>query len=144
MGKGLLTLNPFYSDRFLLDPIALGSLIVVIHAVLHMKNTILSKSHYLLYHIVPAMRPRWLITVDEDLKELKVPVRVGQAVDTTGQAGRPKQITGFQTRTTPVLLNYMDRAELATEEYLSVASVLEDFVILRKNPNYTEPGEDAK
>merc|ERR1740138_1178875 len=136
MGKGLMTINPFFSDRFLLDPIALGSLVVLAHAVLHLKNTILGRSHYLLFHIVPAMRPRWLVTLDEDLKELKVPVRVGQAVDVTGQAGRPKQITGFQTRTTPVLLNYTDRAELATEEYLPVASIMEDFVILRKNPNY--------
>merc|ERR1711972_1192392 len=102
---------------------------------------ILSKSHYLLFNIVPAMHPRWLITVDEDLKELKVPVRVGQAVDITGQAGRPK-ITGFQTRTTPVLLNYMDRAELATEEYLPVSTVLEDFVILKKNPNYVPEKTD--
>jgi len=139
MGKGLLTLNPCFSDRFLTDPIALGSLMVVCHAVLHLKSTILSKSHYLLFHIVPAMRPRWLVTVDEDLKEVKVPVRVGQAVDITGQAGRPKQITGFQTRTTPVLLNYMDRAELATEEYISCATVMEDFVILKKNPNYKVP-----
>ncbi|CAK0805157.1 unnamed protein product, partial [Prorocentrum cordatum] len=106
------------------------------HAILHLKSTILGKSHYLLFHIVPAMHPRWLITVDEDLKELKVPVRVGQSVDITGQAGRPKQITGFQTRTTPVLLNHTDRAELATEEYLPVATIMEDFVILRKNPNY--------
>merc|ERR1712151_993769 len=136
MGKGLLTLTPFYSDRFLLDPIALGSLSVLAHSVLHLKNTILSKSHYLLFHIVPAMRPRWLITVDEELKELKVPVRVGQAVDITGQAGKPKQITGFQTRTTPVLLNYGDRAELATDEYLPCSTVLEDFVILKKNPDY--------
>jgi len=136
MGKGLMTINPTFSDRFLVDPIAFGSLIVLAHSVLHLKNTILGKSHYLLFNIVPAMRPRWLVTLDEDLKEIKVPVRVGQAVDTTGQAGRPKQITGFQTRTTPVLLNYSDRAELATEEYLSVATVLEDFVILRKNPNY--------
>jgi len=136
MGKGLMTINPFFSDRFLMDPVALGSLIVVAHSVLHIKNTLLGKSHYLLFHIVPAMRPRWLITVDEDLKELKVPVRVGQAVDVTGLAGRPKQITGFQTRTTPVLLNFSDRAELATEEYLPVATVMEDFVILKKNPNY--------
>mmetsp|Transcript_55967 Transcript_55967/g.135029 ORF Transcript_55967/g.135029 Transcript_55967/m.135029 type:complete len:881 (-) Transcript_55967:136-2778(-) len=137
MGKGLLTINPAFSDRFLIDPVALGSLTVLAHAVLQLKNTILGKSHYLLFNIVPAMRPRWLITVDEDLKEIKVPVRVGQAVDVTGQAGRPKQITGFQTRTTPVLLNYMDRAELATEEYLPVTTVvMEDFVILRKNPNY--------
>jgi len=136
MGKGLMTINPLFSDRFLLDPIAFGSLSVLAHAILHLKSTILGKSHYLLFHIVPAMHPRWLITVDEDLKELKVPVRVGQAVDITGQAGRPKQITGFQTRTTPVLLNHTDRAELATEEYLPVATIMEDFVILRKNPNY--------
>jgi len=136
MGKGLMTINPLFSDRFLLDPIAFGSLAVLAHAILHLKSTILGKSHYLLFHIVPAMHPRWLITVDEDLKELKVPVRVGQSVDITGQAGRPKQITGFQTRTTPVLLNHTDRAELATEEYLPVATIMEDFVILRKNPNY--------
>merc|ERR1712066_806560 len=131
-----MTINPFFSDRFLMDPIALGSLAVLAHAVLQLKGTILGKSHYLLFNVVPAMRPRWLVTLDENLKEIKVPVRVGAAVDTTGQAGRPKQITGFQTRTTPVLLNYSDRAELATEEYLPVATVLEDFIILRKNPNY--------
>jgi|Transcript_83238 26S proteasome regulatory subunit N1 len=142
MGKGLLSINPLFSDRLLLDPIAFGSLIVTFHAVLHLKETILAKSHYLLFHIVPAMHPRWLVTVDEDLKEIKVPVRVGQAVDTTGQAGRPKQITGFQTRTTPVLLNHMDRAELATDEYLSVATILEDIVILKKNPDY-KPTEKA-
>jgi 26S proteasome regulatory subunit N1 len=136
MGKGLLSLNPIFSDRLLCDQCALGSLLVLMHAVLHLKNTILAKSHYLLFHVVPAMHPRWLITLDEDLKEIKVPVRVGQAVDTVGQAGRPRNITGFQTRTTPVLLNYGDRAELATEEYLSVATILEDVVILRKNPNY--------
>ncbi|CAJ1333122.1 unnamed protein product, partial [Effrenium voratum] len=138
MGKGLLTINPLFSDRFLVDPVAFGSLTVLAHSVLHLKNTILGKSHYLLYHVVPAMRPRWLITVDEDMNELKVPVRVGQAVDVTGMAGRPKQITGFQTRTTPVLLNFQDRAELATEEYLPVTpgTILEDFVILKKNPNY--------
>jgi len=136
MGKGLMTINPFFSDRLLLDPVAMGSLIVLLHGVLHMKDTILSKSHYMLFNIVPAMRPRWLVTLDEDLNEIKVAVRVGSAVDTTGQAGRPKQITGFQTRTTPVLLNNNDRAELATEEYLPMTSVMEDFVILRKNPNW--------
>merc|ERR1719420_418311 len=111
-------------------------MMVVMHAVLQLKHTILSKSHYLLFHVVQAMHPRWLVTLDEELNEIKVPVRVGAAVDVTGQAGRPKTITGFQTRTTPVLLNYLERAELATEEYLPLTSVLEDYVILRKNPNY--------
>ena len=48
-----------------------------------------------------------------------------QAVDVVGQAGKPKTITGFQTHTTPVLLAYGERAELATEEcILALVSVL--------------------
>jgi len=39
-----------------------------------------------------------------------------QAVDVVGQAGRPKTITGFQTSTTPVLLAYGERAELAVDD----------------------------
>jgi 26S proteasome regulatory subunit N1 len=40
------------------------------------------------------MYPRFLMTFDENLKPLPVSVRVGQAVDTIGQAGKPKTITG--------------------------------------------------
>lgn len=65
-------------------------------------------------------------------------MRVGQAVDTVGQAGRPKTITGFQTHSTPVLIGYGERAELATEEYLSLSSVLEGLVILKRNPEYMD------
>lgn len=57
-------------------------------------------------------------------------------MDTVGQAGRPKSITGFRTFTTPVVLNVKDRAELATDEYLPVTNVLEGVVILQKNPDY--------
>jgi len=137
-GKGLVTLNPFFSDRFLYDPVSLGSLVVFMHSLLHLKGTVLGNSHYLLFNVVPALRPRWLVTVDEDLKEIKVPVRVGQAVDITGLIGKPKKITGFQTRTTPVLLNYTDRAELATDEYVACSPILEDVIVLRKNPDFKD------
>ncbi|KAL5212850.1 hypothetical protein ABZP36_023697 [Zizania latifolia] len=138
LGKGLLTLSPYHSDRFLLSPMALGGLVTVLHACLDMKSTILGKYHYILYIIVLAMQPRMLLTVDEDLKPLPVPVRVGQAVDVVGQAGRPKTITGFQTHSTPVLLAAGERAELATEKYIPLSSVLEGFVILKKNSEYHE------
>ncbi|WOL06849.1 26S proteasome non-ATPase regulatory subunit [Canna indica] len=117
MGKGLLTLSPYHSDRFLLSPTALAGLVTVLHACLDLKSNILGKYHYMLYILVLAMQPRMLMTVDENLKPLSVPVRVGQAVDVVGQAGRPKTITGFQTHSTPVLLAAGDRAELATEKY---------------------------
>ena len=77
-----------------------------------------------------------LVTFDENLRPLPVPVRVGQAVDVVGQAGKPKTITGFQTHTTPFLLSHGERAELATEEYLPLTPIMEGFVILRKNPDY--------
>lgn len=69
-----------------------------------------------------AAQPRMLLTLEEDeedpskLKPVSVQVRVGQAVDVVAQAGQPKTITGFTTQTTPVLLSYGERAELATDE----------------------------
>ncbi|PSR95340.1 26S proteasome non-ATPase regulatory subunit 2 A like [Actinidia chinensis var. chinensis] len=138
LGKGLLTLAPYHSERFLLSPTALAGIITLLHACLDMKAIILGKYHYVLYYLALAMQPRMLLTVDENLKPLSVPVRVGQAVDVVGQAGRPKTITGFQTHSTPVLLAAGDRAELATEKYVPLSPILEGFVILKENPEYHE------
>ena len=158
MGKGTMTLNPYHSDHQLLSPVAVAGLLGCIVACLDVKNTLLGKSHYLLYSLAPAIqvcmffryfynwnvsfkiflfsKPRMLVTFDENMRPLPVPVRVGQAVDVVGQAGKPKTITGFQTHTTPVLLSHGERAELATEEYLPLTPIMEGFVILRKNPDY--------
>ena len=99
-----------------------------------------------------------MITLDEDLKNLPVTVRVGQvcygfnstlssqlllnqfeqAVEVVGQAGKPRTISGFQTHTSPVRLGTTERAELATEEWIPYAHVLEGCVILKKNPGYED------
>ncbi|KAL8888823.1 MAG: hypothetical protein Q9215_003814 [Flavoplaca cf. flavocitrina] len=132
MGKGTMSINPFHTDRQVLSRVATAGLLAVLVAMIDAKQFILSDSHYLLYFIVTAMHPRFLVTLDEDLKPLQVNVRVGQAVDVVGQAGRPKTITGWQTQNTPVLLAYGERAELEDEQYISLASNLEGLVILRK------------
>ena len=90
----------------------------------------------MLYFLVPAMYPRFLMTLDEELNNIPVTVRVGQAVDVVGQAGKPRTISGFQTHSTPVRLGTTERAELATEEFIPFAHVLEGFVILQKNPGW--------
>merc|ERR1719352_1072321 len=136
MGKGLLTLNPVHSNKLLTNPAALGGVLVLVHSCLDLKSTLLDKTHYLLYYLTCAMNPRMLVTVNEDMSWRNVTVRVGQAVETVGQAGRPRTITGFQTHTTPVLLATKERGELGTEEVLSVSSVLEGIVILKDNPDY--------
>lgn len=64
-----------------------------------------------------AIEQRFLITFDEEGEQIPISVRVGQAVDVIGQAGKPRTISGFQTHQTPVRLGQTERAELATEEY---------------------------
>lgn len=78
MGKGLMTLSPTYSDRLLTSPTALAGILTVMHSCLDLKGIILSQYHYMLYMIAPAMQPRMLVTLDQDLKPLPVSVRVGQ------------------------------------------------------------------
>jgi len=138
LGKGTMTLSPFHSDRSIMHPVAVAGLLAALTACLDVKNLILGKAHYILFNLVTAIQPRMLTTFDEELRPLPVTVRVGQAVDVVGQAGKPKTITGFQTHTTPVLLAHGERAELATEEYLTLTPILEGFVILKKNPDYEQ------
>lgn len=94
MGKGLTTINPYHSDRNLLSPLALASLLTVLHCGTNPTATLCGKPAYMLYYIVPAIRPRMLLTVDESGDVVPVSVRVGTAVDTVAQAGQPKSITG--------------------------------------------------
>ncbi|CRG83951.1 26S proteasome regulatory subunit rpn-1 [Talaromyces islandicus] len=138
MGKGTVSVNPFHTDRQVLSRVAAAGLLTVLTAMIDAKQFILAEHHYLLYFLITAMHPRFLITLDENLQPLTVNVRVGQAVDVVGQAGRPKTITGWQTQSTPVLLSYGERAELEDEQYIPLSSTLEGLVILRKNPEWEE------
>jgi len=141
MGKGLLTINPYHLDSLVYIPSAAAALVALAHTALDMRHSVLSKRHYMLYCIAPAMRPRMLVTLDEELRPVPVKVRVGAAVDTVGQAGKPKSITGFQTHTTPVLLSHGDRAEMATDEFIPLTTILEGVVVVKKNPNATKENE---
>ncbi|KDD74396.1 hypothetical protein H632_c1344p1 [Helicosporidium sp. ATCC 50920] len=97
--------------------------------------------HPLLYCLFLALRPRMLMTVDEAGEPLPAAVRVGQAVDVVAQAGRPKTVTGFQTHDAPVLLAAKQRAELGTERYVAHTQVLEDVVVLSRNPDWVQRDE---
>lgn len=132
MGKGTMTLSPFHTDRQVLSRVATAGLLTTLVTLIDAKDFVLANSHYMLYFLVTAMYPRFLITLDEELKPMSVNVRVGQSVDTVGQVGRPKTITGWQTQQTPVLLSQGERAELEDEQYIALTHALEGIVILRK------------
>eukprot|EP01063_Lacrimia_lanifica_P040760 TRINITY_DN9375_c1_g2_i1.p1 TRINITY_DN9375_c1_g2~~TRINITY_DN9375_c1_g2_i1.p1 ORF type:complete len:939 (+),score=438.32 TRINITY_DN9375_c1_g2_i1:69-2885(+) len=145
LGKGHLSLSPVNGDRMLMSPVSLGGLLVVLFAAMDMKTTILGNYHYMLFYLVTAMNPRFVLTLlpDEDdergVVEKRISCRVGNYVDTVAQAGKPARITGFQTHDTPVLLQQNDRAELAAEEYIPATPILEGLVVLLKNPDYDPP-----
>ena len=63
---------------------------------------------------------------------IRIQVRVGNAIDVVGQAGRPRAITGFQTLDTPVILSAGQRAEFVDDTYEPLSPILEGFVIVRK------------
>lgn len=132
LGKGTLSLSPLHYASRILDQTALAGLLVVLVACLDCRNLILDKSHYLMYCLATAIEPRWLVTLDTNLKILPVSVIVGQAVDIVGKAGNPKSIAGGNVHTTPTLLTHNERAELLLDEYEPLSSVLEGFVILRE------------
>lgn len=88
--------------RLLLQSHSLAGLLTVLHAAFDCKKTLLDKYHYILYFLGLSTSPRFCTTVmveeENGIKIVPTPinVRVGNAVETVGQAGRPKTITGFQ------------------------------------------------
>jgi 26S proteasome regulatory subunit N1 len=63
MGKGLMGLNPLYSDKFLLNNVGLAGVLAVLYAATDMKTFFNGKYHYFLYYLVLSIYPRMLITV---------------------------------------------------------------------------------
>lgn len=133
MGKGTMTLDMF-NDASVLNKVTLASLLTVLVGLV--SPSFMLENHQLFYMMNSAIRPKFILTLNEEGEPIKVNVRVGQAVDTVGQAGKPKTITGWITQSTPVLLNHGERAELETDEYISYTSHIEGVVILKKNPDY--------
>lgn len=63
MGKGLLTIQPYYYDKFLMSNVGMAGIIIVMHSCLDMNNIIIGKYSYLLYCLGLSMYPRMLFTV---------------------------------------------------------------------------------
>lgn len=59
----MITIQPYYQDKFLLNTVSMAGIIVLMHGCLDMTNMILSKYSYLLYYLGLSMYPRMLFTV---------------------------------------------------------------------------------
>jgi 26S proteasome regulatory subunit N1 len=63
MGKGLVTLDPMHSDRFLVSQVGLAGILAAVFACTSPKNIIFGNYHYLLFYTALAASPRVCVTV---------------------------------------------------------------------------------
>jgi 26S proteasome regulatory subunit N1 len=84
MGKGLLTVQPFYSDRFLLSKVSMAGTVILMNAFLDTKNLINMHHHWMILYLGLSAYPKWLFTLKENGEEEQTEVRVGNAVDVVG------------------------------------------------------------
>lgn len=63
MGKGMLSIQPYYSERFLLSKVGMAGVIIFLTSLLDIKSTLLSKQHYFIYFLSLAMYPKFLFVV---------------------------------------------------------------------------------
>ena len=99
-----MCLSPVTTDGQLYNPV---SLLFIMTSLLPRLNNSTRVDEMLptmlLMMMLGASRPRCLMLLDHKHEDstLKTNVRVGQAVDTTGQAGTVRNISGFQTLEAP-------------------------------------------
>lgn len=80
-----------------------------------------------------SIEPKYLLTLDTKGYMANVKVNIGQFVNTVGQKGEPRNITGFQTNDTPSLLSKSDFCVLChPDQDQSYAPELRGTVIVSK------------
>lgn len=62
----------------------MAGIIILMNSFLDLENIIFGKYHYVLYYLSLAIYPRMLFTVNENLENVPINIRVGQAVDVVG------------------------------------------------------------
>lgn len=76
-GKGTVTLNNFFSDGLLKNKVGLAGLFILSHAMMNMEEFIIKNNHYLLFYAMVGISPKYLFTLDENLNNLEINIRVG-------------------------------------------------------------------
>lgn len=62
----MVTIQPYYSDRFLLNKVGLAGIVTVIHSLMDTKNIILGDYHYTMLYLGLAAYPRMLFVVNKE------------------------------------------------------------------------------
>lgn len=83
-GKGLVSISPLNSHKLITNISALSGIITLLFSCLNIEDSILGEQSYFLYYLTPSIKPRWLVTVDEECNPIKLSMKIGNEVDTVG------------------------------------------------------------
>ncbi len=64
-----MTLQPYYSDRFLLSNISMAGLVILMHGCLDTEHILQKRHHWMFYYLGLSIYPKWLFLLDEENKE---------------------------------------------------------------------------
>jgi 26S proteasome regulatory subunit N1 len=67
MGKGMLSIQPYYSERFLVSKVGMAGLVTFLVSLLDINATLLGKYHYFIYFLSLSMYPKFLFVVSPSL-----------------------------------------------------------------------------
>ena len=138
MGKGIITLDPVYSHKLLINNIGLSGILITLFGFTETEGLMCGKHQFLLYSLALGMKPKLVMTVDEKLHPKDIQLMIGQAVDIVGQTGNPRAISGFQIHSSPAVINTGERCELNGDDYISYSDVLEGIVIVKEKERKKE------
>ena len=138
MGKGIITLDPVYSHKLLINNIGLSGVLITLFGFTETEGLMCGKHQFLLYSLALGMKPKLVMTVDEKLHPKDVQLMIGQAVDIVGQTGNPRAISGFQIHSSPAVINTGERCELNGDDFISYSDVFEGIVIVKEKERKKE------
>ena len=138
MGKGIITLDPVYSHKLLINNIGLAGILITLFGFTETEGLMCGKHQFMIYSLALGMKPKLVMTVDEKLHPKEVQLMIGQAVDIVGQTGNPRTISGFQIHSSPAVINTGERCELNGDDYISYSDVFEGIVIVKEKEREKE------
>ncbi|EDQ31289.1 19S-PA700 proteasome regulatory particle subunit Rpn1p-S1 [Enterocytozoon bieneusi H348] len=121
LGKGMLTLSPLvYDKRIIIDKSIIG-LLGLITMLLNENYSCFKENSFILYIITQAILPKYVTGITGEIK-------VGKPVETVGLTGNPNRISGKIVYTSPIILNYDQKAETDVE----VETVFIEDILIKK------------
>jgi len=132
LGKGTLTLSPLFYDKTILNKKSFIGMVGLLSLFISEPSPVLGKHQFLFYLLEQCINNKFVMTLNSELDQEIITVRVGRPIMTVGMAGKPKGITAVVTHDSPVIVQSDEKGAIYEEEGWKYKGFVEDVVIIDK------------